>query len=331
MSAWNKRQRLEAVVRGEPADRVPVALWRHFPGDDQDPQTLAAAHAAFQREFDFDFLKVSPASSFSVEDWGAEHYYDGNPEGARRYGRRAVQEPADWYRLEELDVTQGALSRQLQCLRRLAEALPDTPLVQTIFNPLSQARYLAGDERILIHMRTHPQALLAGLETITHTTARFVEEVIAAGATGIFLAVQSASYRIMSEEEYRRFGRPFDLLVLEALGRRAWFSVLHIHGKDIMFDLLADYPVQAVNWHDQETPPSLSEALTRTRAALIGGLRQWETMVCGTPADVQREAADAIARTGGRRLILGTGCVTPVVAPLINIRAARQAVENSGQ
>ncbi len=331
MNAWNKRQRLEAVLHGEPADRVPAALWRHFPGDDQDPQALAAAHAAFQREFDFDFLKVSPASSFCVEDWGAEHYYDGNPEGARRYSRRVVQEPADWYRLEELDATQGALGRQLHCLRRLAKELPETPLVQTVFNPLSQARYLAGDERMLIHMRTHPQALLAGLEIITRTTVRFVEEVTAAGAAGIFLAVQSASYRIMSEEEYRRFGRPFDLRVLEALGRRAWFSVLHIHGQDIMFDLLADYPVQAVNWHDRQTPPALSEALTRTRAALIGGLRQWETMVCGTPVDVQREAADAIAQTGGRRFILGTGCVTPVVAPTINIRAARQAVENSGQ
>ena len=330
MSAWDKRQRLETVVRGEPADRVPVALWRHFPGDDQDPQALSAAHAAFQREFDFDFLKVSPASSFCVEDWGVEHYYDGNPEGARRYRRRVVQEPADWYRLEELDVTRGALGRQLECLRSLAAELPDTPLVQTIFNPLAQARYLAGDERLLIHMRTHPEALLAGLETITRTTERFVAEVMGTGAAGIFLAVQSASYRIMSEEEYRRFGRPFDLRVLEACGPRAWFCVLHIHGTDVMFDLLADYPVQAINWHDRETPPALMDALSRTSAALIGGLRQWETMVCGTPADVQREAADAIAQTGGRRLILGTGCVTPVVAPIINIRAVRQVVENPG-
>lgn len=331
MGAWDKRQRLEAVVRGEPADRLPIALWRHFPGDDQDAEALAASHIDFQREFDFDFLKVSPASSFCVEDWGAEHYYDGNPEGARRYGRRVVQEPADWYRLEELDVTQGALGRQLQCLRRLVEELPETPLIQTVFNPLSQARYLAGDERMLIHMRAHPQALLAGLEVITRTTERFVERVMDAGAAGIFLAVQSASYRIMSEEEYCRFGMPFDRRVLEALGRRAWFSVLHIHGKDIMFDLLADYPVQAINWHDRETPPALSEALTRTRAALIGGLRQWETMVCGTPADVQREAEDAAAQTQGRRLVLGTGCVTPVVAPAINLRSARQAVEKLGR
>ena len=37
-----------------------------------------------------------------------------------------------------------------------------------------------------------------------------------------------------------------------------------------------------------------------------------------------KEAADAIAQTGGRRFILGTGCVVPVIAPHGNILATRQ-------
>ena len=97
-----------------------------------------------------------------------------------------------------------------------------------------------------------------------------------------------------------------------------------------MFDRLARYPVQAVNWHDRETPPSLTDARERFAGALCGGLRQWETMVRGTPEDVRREAADAIRQTGGRGFILGTGCVTPIVAPTSNIRAAREAVEREG-
>ena len=58
----NKRERLEAAIAGQSVDRVPVALWRHFPGDDQDPSDLAAATIAFQRRWDFDFVKVTPAS-----------------------------------------------------------------------------------------------------------------------------------------------------------------------------------------------------------------------------------------------------------------------------
>jgi len=328
MSAWSKGQRLEAALHGEPADRLPAALWRHFPGDDQRAADQARAHLEFARANDFDFIKVTPSSTFCVEDWGVTSVYEGNLEGTRRYVRRPINAPDDWRTLTPLDVQAGSLGRQLACLRLMKEALGDeTPFVQTIFNPLAQARYLAGDERVLSDMRRRPDALLVGLRVIAETTARFVAEAIKAGAAGIFLAVQHASYRLLSEDEYRRFGIPFDRQALDALPASAWLNILHLHGDDVMFDLLSDYPVGAINWHDRETGPSLAEALSRTPAALIGGLRQWKTMVNGTPDDVAAEIADAARQTGGRRLIIGAGCVTPIVAPLSNIWAARQAVE----
>jgi hypothetical protein len=50
-------------------------------------------------------------------------------------------------------------------------------------------------------------------------------------------------------------------------------------------------------------------------------------MVLGTPEQVKLEARDAIQQTGGRGLILGTGCVMPTIVPRANIVAARQSVE----
>jgi uroporphyrinogen decarboxylase len=61
--------------------------------------------------------------------------------------------------------------------------------------------------------------------------------------------------------------------------------------------------------------------------ALCGGIRQWETMMRGTPDKVEAEAKAALAATQGRRFILGTGCVTPITSPTCNILAARKAVE----
>ena len=52
----DKRERLQAAIKGEPVDRVPVALWRHFPVDDQRPEDLAAATIEFQTQYDFDFV-----------------------------------------------------------------------------------------------------------------------------------------------------------------------------------------------------------------------------------------------------------------------------------
>ncbi|HHX43223.1 MAG TPA: uroporphyrinogen decarboxylase [Chloroflexi bacterium] len=324
-----KRQRLEAAFRGDPVDRPPVALWRHWPGDDQRADDLASAQIAFQQRYDWDFIKVTPNSGYCVEDWGVETAYVGSLEGTREYRRYWVRTPEEWTALPMLDPHHGALGRQLACLRAIGEAMQGhVPYIMTIFNPLSVAKYLAGDELMRIHLRRHPEQLLAGLEIITEVMVAFVQEVIRAGAAGIFLAVQHAQYGLLSEEEYATFGRPYDLRVLEAASE-GWFQLLHLHGTDVMFDLLADYPVHVVNWHDRETSPTLAEGLARTNAAVCGGLRQWATMVRGEPQAVCAEAADAIAQTGGRRFILGTGCVTPIVAPTSNLMAVRRAVERT--
>jgi len=53
-------------------------------------------------------------------------------------------------------------------------------------------------------------------------------------------------------------------------------------------------------------------------------------MVFGSQADVRKEAEDAILQTGGKRFVLGTGCVIPVITPHGNILAARRSVEVVG-
>lgn len=320
-----KRERLEAAIHGEKTDRIPVALWRHFPGDDRDPAELAASTIAFQRQYDFDFVKVTPASSFCVQDWGAEDRWLGNQEGTREYTHHPVRSADDWYSLQVLDPAQGALGAQLRCLELIGQGLGDAvPFIQTVFSPLAQAGNLVGKANLAAHLRENPVAVSAGLETITTTTVRFIEAARRRGIAGIFLAVQHASYELLSVQEYAAFGVPFDRRLLAA-AEGLWLNVLHLHGNRVMFDLLADYPVQVVNWHDRETPPALAEGQARVRGAVLGGLRQWETMLRGTPDDVRREAADAIEQTGGRRFILGTGCVTPITAPWANVRAAREA------
>jgi uroporphyrinogen decarboxylase len=326
MKTFSKRQRLEAACSGAVVDRPPVALWRHWPVDDQHSGELARATLEFQRAYDFDFIKVTPNSDFCVAGYGAESVWEGNEEGTRVWGARVIQSPEDWLQLKPLDPHSGLLGEVLQANRIIGEAVRDeTPFIQTIFNPLSQAKNLAGP-RLYADMRQHPDAVKTGLRTIAETTLRFIEALKRTGAAGIFLAVQHASFDLLSEAEYCAFCRPLDLEILAATDGM-WFNLVHLHGRDVMFNLAADYPAQAINWHDTETPPSLHEALGRTNMALCGGLSQWATMVRGTPESVRAEAERAFAATGKRRFILGTGCVTPIIAPTCNLIAARRVVE----
>jgi uroporphyrinogen decarboxylase len=320
------RQRLELVLDGDTPDRPPVALWRHFPVDDQTPLGLAEATLDFQRTYDFDLVKVTPSSSYCLGDWGVEDVWRGATEGTRDYTRRVIQRPEDWEKLPVLDPHHGHLNDHLECLRIISGRLgPETPVIQTIFNPLSQAKNLVGGESLLIHMRRYPDALMRGLETIVESTQRFIHAARDTGIAGIFFAVQHAQFGLLSTEEYARFGRAYDLQVLEP-AQDLWLNVLHLHGLEVMFDQLTEYPVAVINWHDQETPPSLAEAQTRFPGVVCGGLKRWDTMVLGTPERVKSEAQAAIQATGGKRFILGTGCVLPIIAPRGNLLAARQSV-----
>jgi len=323
----NHRQRLEACITGKAVDRPPVALWRHFPVDDQHPETLARSVLNFQLTFDFDFIKVTPASSFCVKDYGVVDLWKGNPEGTRDYVDFPVKHARDWQRLEPLNPAEGQLGNQLRTLQIIIHEIESsTPVIQTIFNPMSQAKNLVGKEQLIVHMRQHPQELLAGLEILTENTIRFIQNCVPLGIQGIFLAVQHAQTALLTSNEVEKFILPFDQKIISAAAD-LWLNVMHLHGKDIYFNLIPKNGFAVVNWHDQETFPTLQAAKSSFPGAVCGGLKQWETLVYGTPATVEKEAKQAIHDTSGERFILGTGCVLPVIAPHSNIQAARQAVE----
>jgi uroporphyrinogen decarboxylase len=320
------RERIQACLKGGQTDRPPVALWRHFPEEDQNPETLAAATLKFQETYDFDIVKVTPASSFAVKDWGVEDEWQNNPEGSRTNTKRVIQKPQDWETLKPLDpATSPHLAAQLACLRLIKQNLsPETPVIQTVFNPLSQAKYLAGNDLLLEHIRKYPEAVMNGLKAITKTTTKFIEAAHETGLDGIFYAVQHAQGSLLELDEYKSIGLLFDQRTLAA-AEDLWCNMLHLHGKDVYFSLLRLFNFQIVNWHDRETYPSLAEAQSLFKGVVCGGIRQ-ETLHMGSQAQVKEEARDAIAQTDGR-LLLGTGCVVYHQSPHENIAAARKSVE----
>jgi uroporphyrinogen decarboxylase len=326
MSSMTHRERLQATLAGKSVDRPAVAFWRHWPIDDQDAEMLARAQFDYQRKYDWDFIKVTPSHTYCIDDYGAQHVYRGIPIGDRDHVKRVIARIEDWDRIQPLDVTRGAYARQLRCLELVLQGRDaNTPVIQTVFNPLAMAKFLA-DEDYLVHLRQDPKRVERALAALTDTCLAFVKAAIAAGADGIFLSTSAASYEAMSEDEYRRFGRPGDLKVLEA-ARGGWLNLLHLHGQHPMFSSVVDYPVQGLNWHDRAAGPSLADAAPRFPRALVGGVEQYTLLHFGTPAEVKAQVRDAIAQTNGRRLIVAAGCTYPLTVPDGNLLAARQAVE----
>ncbi|MDQ7025979.1 MAG: uroporphyrinogen decarboxylase family protein [Anaerolineae bacterium] len=326
-----KRSRLERAIAGDIVDRIPVALWRHWPGDDQRAADFAQALVRFQQYFDWDFVVVQPSHNFSVVGYGLQDIWQGTLNGQRDIMRRVISRSLDWTELRPLTPERGDIGKQVECLRLLNQAFTpeNIPFVQVIYSPLAQAERLAGRDLLLQHMRTQADRLRTGLNAITETTLRFIETLRHSGIAGILYITEQASYEILTEKEYKTFGLPYDSKILDSIPSAWWFNMIQVNGRAPMLHLFADANVQVLNWSDQEARPPLDRAPVEFRGALCGGLGENKHLHLATPAVIRNVGREAMSLMGRRHLILGCGTAIPITAPLSNLQAARDIVRIS--
>lgn len=327
-----KRERLERAIAGEAVDRVPVALWRHWPGDDQRYADLARSTIDFQHDYNWDFVRVMPARSFQVIDYGVQDEWRGAPSGIRAIKKRIIKRSLDWTELRPLTPARGALSQQLECLRLICGALQsdNVPVLQTVYSPLAQAAQLAGSQTVLRDMRLRPDRLRSGLNHLTESTLRFLEPIRKLpGLAGIFIVTKFASHDIMSEAEYAAFGLPQLESIRSALPEHWWLNIAQVAGSSPMLKLIGDLQFQACNWDVGAGSIKLPEAMSLYGGATCGGLHDQNDLLHGTPALLQASMREALAQCDQRRLILSGSGEGQVTTPIANIRAIRSIVERS--
>jgi uroporphyrinogen decarboxylase len=324
-----KRERVLAAIERRAVDRPPIAFWRHVPDVDHTSQGLAEAMLAFQRRWDLDLIKVMSSGVYCVEDWGCRVAYQGHPGGAKRCVEHAVKRPADWARLRVLDPGAGALGRELEAVRLIRKGrTDDAPILMTIFSPFTIATKLAGDVAVQ-SIEAEPKALRGALEVITETTARYVTEAFAAGADGIFFATQTASAEAISEPISETWDLPYARRVLDRVRSRSQLTMLHLHGRDVFWDLWTALPMHVINWHDRLTAPTLAEASRRFAGGLAAGLAESSTLLHGPATAIATQVRDAIDQTGGRGLLVTPGCVLPLAVPDAHLQATVETVRTA--
>jgi uroporphyrinogen decarboxylase len=321
-------ERLLAAVSRQPVDRVPYAVWRHFPTVDRSPAGLAQATLRFHDRYGSDFLKITGRSGAPLEPWGCVEADEPLPDGHRPCARCAVERAEDWRRIRPLDpaAAEGYVE-QIETIVRLGfdRRIGDAPVLLTLFSPLSLARRLSGG-RLATDLWEHPGLVRDALEAITETQARFADLALAEGVSGVFYSIQVASRAVLREEDYAEFGEPYDRRVLESLAGRSRLTIVHAHGERLMFERVARLPAHAWSWEDRATPPPLAEGHARVPGAVVGGLDQWRTLRDGTPEQAAAQAREAVAETGGTGLVVAPGCVLPAGTPDETVAAVVRAL-----
>ena len=323
------RQRIQATLRGDEVDRLPVSMWRHFFARESSADSLAEAMLGFQKRYDWDFMKVNPRASYHVEDWGVKMKYDGDAEP--KMVEAPVKTPVDWEKLKVLDVNHGVLKEQLSALELIAHGLKGKlPFIMTVFTPMAIASRLTDSEDIFLqHLREHTDKVNQALEVITETYINFAKACLARGASGLFYATTAwATADRLTEKEYVTYARPYDLRLLNALSA-AEFHVLHVCRKQNLLHAVKDYPVHAFSW-DARGKGNLSLAEGKAMAggrAVIGGIAHDNNLIQASPAQLAAEITGMRVAMGDQGWMVGPGCTFRPETPEANLRAIRDAVE----
>lgn len=326
MNKMSHRERIWAAVRGGDVDRLPISLWRHFGGMDMTAEGLSDAMVGFQEEYDWDFVKFMPTGTYSIMDWGGETHWSPNLSGVRDILELPIQTAADWGRLEPLDTHSGMFGMVNDALAKTVERIgADTPVLQTVFSPLSTARKLGGPST-LAYLRNDPAALEAGLKVIEDVTRHLMIDAVDRGAD-IFYVFQSGTADVLTGDEFERFELGYARRLLSELPEDT-LALLHSHGDHLWFGDLLDLPVDGINWHDQTGGPSLSEARKLTDKALCGGFDGWSMFRNGSVASVVH-AVEELRWGAGSGIIASPGCIVPTDSSPHLMRAARDAVDHS--
>ncbi|MGH2560451.1 MAG: uroporphyrinogen decarboxylase family protein [Thermomicrobiales bacterium] len=306
-----RTERVMAAVRGEPVDRLPICFWHHFRPEGSGRALAEATLRFFDEKFDLDILKIMPDLPYP-------------------FPRKSIQEPNDWRLIEPIDVERSRFfTQRAESVRALRDEVGyEVPIIVTLFNPLCEAIYFAADrDRFFAHAQESPTVIHEALSVIAENLRSHIHDVIDAGADGVFFALQGCTKEIMSEAQYREFGRPYDLIALQG-ALNGWLNVLHVHGdKDLHFDLVLDYPVQVLSWSDRIAGPSLREARGMTSKCLMGGWNEFGALSNGPEDKILEEARDAVVQTGGRKFILANGCSVPDETDEKWLNYAREVVE----
>jgi uroporphyrinogen decarboxylase len=344
MTQWSKRQRFESVMAGEPADRPPVSAWRHFIDREQAAAPLAEATSSFQREFDWDFVKINPRTTYYAEAWGNTYNYANYDGVVPVVSDYRIHRPEDVDGIEEAGADRPTLQEHVEVVRLVRGVLGgEVPILQTVFSPLAVLEYLAGNRTLASNRKAIREAtplpgLFAGnkdgvhraLGRISRTLAQYVQELVKAGADGIFYAALGlARDGYLTEAEYAEFGRPYDLQVLEALGGAS--AIIHTCGPHAHPDRFVYPGVQAVHWADLApgNPGLADSAAWLGGKAAVGGVDEALFAAAGQEETIAAQARTAIRSMQGRPFILAPGCGVSIHSEAQNLHALRRAAEEA--
>jgi uroporphyrinogen decarboxylase len=193
-------------------------------------------------------------------------------------------------------------------------------VLQTVFSPATICGYLCGKQigPVLQGIAETPAAIRRVMLMISRMLSRYIDRSIAAGAAGVYYAVgwEAASADVTEPDWYAHNLQPWDDLILSQLPPEAWFTVLHLCGPRVHFQLASQLPTRVTSWsiHDAGNP-GLAAGREQSGKAVMGGVEREGVLRHGPRTALQAQIDAAFTDTGRRGFLLAPGCSVSPYTP----------------
>lgn len=276
------KERVDRILKGQDPDRPAFTFWYHFldeklPGSEHAKKTLA-----FHHKLRTDIVKVM-----------SDYPFPRPPKG-------------EWHTVRPID---NPYPEQIKALHLIREGLAGKAhFIETIFNPWNVAEKLSSPEAVKKLKAEKPQALLNALEAIAKSEASHARKAIAAGASGVFLAIANAQEGIMTRADYAKFSEPFDRMVIDAV-KDAPMNTLHLHGDKVWVDPFLNWGAPIVNYSTHGTGVPIAAVRKKYSGVIMGGLDE-RTIRKTTAVELKKQWTQAWA-AAGKKYLVAPGCSVP--------------------
>jgi uroporphyrinogen decarboxylase len=341
MSHWTKKQRMEAVLNGELADRPPISAWRHYIDHEHDAQDLAKIMIEHQKKYDWDYMKINPRAVYYHEAWGNEYDFTKYNDIIPTCVKRAVNEKKDLEKIQELSGVDGVFAEQLEAIRLIKGEMKDElPIFMTIFTPIAVLLNLCGmrslgryreaprEESAIIKLIYEDKNLVhKSIAAIARTLAKYAAAAVKSGADGVFYAALGmARSGYFTKEEWEEFVKPYDLIILEELKNA--ITIVHTCGIYSNPEWFVDYPINIIHWAESATGnPTLKDSTSWIGNKIAMGGVDERLFGTGAEEEIAKRTKNTVKTLADRPFILAPDCSLSIKTLDYEMRAFRNAVE----
>jgi len=331
----NSRERVIAMMEGQPVDRLPVMpITMMFAADrigaryvdyETDYRVLVEGQLKVSEDFGLDYVNTMSDPACEAADLGANVVFPENLPASLKDTDPFIKDKSQLLKMRVPDPTQGRrMSNRLQALALFRERVGGEKLIEGwVEGPIAEAADLRGMNNIMTDMVDDPQFVEDLFAFCVEMEVRFAEEQLKAGAD--LIGIGDAAASLVGPRFYRELVWPYEKRLVDGIAAlnvpgRPGRTRLHICGNTRrILEGMGKLGCAIVDL-DFLAPMAEGRAAMGPDQVLLGNVDPVRVLRQGTPEDVTR-AVEECHLAAGPKYIVGAGCEIVRDTPEENFRA----------